>query len=242
MTSKTVWESIRNGNMEARNEVWQTYQPAVDYVARKLASSLPKHVPIDDLKSAGQFGLLDAIEKFDPDRGYKFETYALTRIRGSILDDLRSQDWVPRSVRQRDRSIDGAVQELTQYYGRQPNDQEVAGYLDVELTEVQKAKAQSASDAIYNIDQPLDEEGSITLADSLSHDSGDISDMLTMMDTEKVLEAIKKLPEREKLTVAMHYSMGMTLAEIGRQFNVTESRVCQIHTKALKIIRESMVR
>lgn len=241
MSSQSTWELIRRGDTTARNEVWEEYQSAVEYVARKLHAGLPKHVSLDDLRSAGQFGLLDAIEKFDPARGYKFETYAMTRIRGSILDDLRSQDWVPRSIRQRDRSIETAVQELTQYYGRQPSDDEVAGYLDLDLIEVQKARHNGNTGTVYNIDQPIDDDGTITLGDSLSQNDGDLSEMMATMDTDRVIAAIESLPERERLTIAMHYSMGMTLAEIGRQFNVTESRVCQIHTKALKVIRESMV-
>lgn len=227
--------------MKARNEIWSRHQPAVEYVARKVASGLPRHISIDDLKSAGQFGLLDAINKFDPDRGYKFETYALTRIRGAILDDLRSQDWVPRSVRQRDRGVDNAVQELTQYYRRPPTDEELAGYLEVDIREVQKSRASVASNTIYNIDQPIDENSSSTVGDSLSLDTGDLSDLMTTFDVDKMLEALCRLPERERLTMTMHYSMGMTLAEIGRQFTVTESRVCQIHTKALKLLRSHML-
>jgi RNA polymerase sigma factor for flagellar operon FliA len=242
MSSQTDWALIRAGDSAARNRVWEEYQPAVEYVARKLSSGLPRHVSVHDLKSAGQFGLLDAISKFDPARGYKFETYALTRIRGSILDDLRSQDWVPRSVRQKDRSIDSATQELTQYYNRTPTDAEIAGFLEVTVEEVSKARSNSSNNFIFNIDQPFDDDENLTLGDSLSENNGDLSDLITTMDSDVVLDAIKALPEREKITIAMHYSMGMTLAEIGRQFNVTESRVCQIHTKALKSIRETMVK
>jgi RNA polymerase sigma factor FliA len=240
MSSQTDWELIQAGDIEARNRVWEEYQPAVEYVARKLSSGLPKHVSFNDLKSAGQLGLLDAITKFDPARGYKFETYALTRIRGSILDDLRSQDWVPRSVRQKDRGIEMAIQDLTQSLGRPPNDAEIADFLDVSVDEIQKSKSSSSNSFIFNIDQPFEDDESLTLGDSLSGNLGDLSDLITTMDSEKVLSAIEGLPEREKITIAMHYSMGMTLAEIGRQFSVTESRVCQIHTKALKTIRESM--
>ena len=241
MSSQNIWESIQNGDTKARNEIWEKYQPAVDYVSRKLAASLPRHVPQDDLKSAGQFGLLDAINKFDPARGYKFETYALQRIRGSILDDLRTQDWVPRSVRQKDRSIESAVQELTQYYSRTPTDDEIAGYLDLTLEELAKARSVSQTSVIYNIDQPLDEDSTITVADSLTDDTGDLSDLLATFDTDSVLTALEELPDREKITVALHYHQGLTLAEIGRRFGVTESRVCQIHTKALKTIREELV-
>jgi RNA polymerase sigma factor for flagellar operon FliA len=241
MISQETWVSIQNGDIEARNKVWEEYQPAVEYIARKLAATLPKHLSIDDLLSAGQFGLLDAIKKFDPDRGFKFETYALTRIRGSMLDDLRSQDWVPRSVRQRDRNIDTALNELTHYFGRIPTDEEIAGYLEMDVSEVSKARAIQASNLVYNIDQPIDAEGSITVADSISSDIGDPSSIITLLDIDGVIDAIETLPEREKLTVVLHYSMDMTLAEIGRKFGVTESRVCQIHTKALQSIRQNII-
>lgn len=241
MISQETWVSIQNGDIEARNKVWEEYQPAVEYIARKLAATLPKHLSIDDLLSAGQFGLLDAINKFDPDRGFKFETYALTRIRGSMLDDLRSQDWVPRSVRQRDRNIDTALNELTHYFGRIPTDEEIAGYLEMDVSEVSKARAIQASNLVYNIDQPIDIEGSLTVADSISSDIGDPSSIITLLDIDGVIDAIETLPEREKLTVVLHYSMDMTLAEIGRKFGVTESRVCQIHTKALQSIREHII-
>ena len=241
MSSQNTWELIRNGDTTARNEMWEKHQEAVDYVARRVASSLPKHVTFEDLKSAGQLGLLDAITKFDPDRGFKFETYALTRIRGSILDDLRSQDWVPRSVRQMDRNIETATQELTQYYGRNPTNEELAGFLEVDIQEIHKARATNASSAVFNIDQPVDEDGSITVADSISSDLGDPSELLAAIDLDGVVDALDGLPDRERLTMAMHYCQGMTLAEIGRQFGVTESRVCQIHTKALKTIRQEMI-
>ncbi len=242
MSSQSTWELIRNGDIDARNEVWVEYQKLVEYAVRRVASTLPKHVSPEDLTSAGQFGLFDAIEKFDPERGYKFETYALTRIRGSILDDLRSQDWVPRSVRARDRSIEAAINELTQFYNRTPTNEEIAGYLEVSVTQVQKARANQAANLIQNIDQPIsDGEGTLTIGDSISADVGDPSELVTILDVDGVVKAINKLPEREKLTIVLHYSMDMTLAEIGRKFGVTESRVCQIHTKALRSIRSQIV-
>ena len=241
MSSPSIWELIQNGDTEARNTIWEQYQPAVDYVSRKLGASLPKHVSLDDLKSAGQFGLLDAITKFDPARGYKFETYALQRIRGSILDDLRSQDWVPRSVRQKDRGIEAATQELTQYYGRHPTDDEIAGYLEIDIAELDKARSTSQANVVVNIEQPTDGDAVLTIGDSLTDDTGDLSDLLATFDTEAVLAALESLPKRESLTIALHYKMGLTLAEIGRKYGVTESRVCQIHTKALTSIREHLI-
>ena len=241
MSSLSNWELIRNGDVNARNKVWQEHQDAVDYVARRLASTLPRHVPLDDLKSAGQLGLLDAINKFDPDKGFKFETYALTRIRGSILDDLRSQDWVPRSVRQRDRKIDTATQDLIHDLGREPTNEEIAAYLDKSVDEVVAAKAANYSNQITTIDQTTSEEGQLTVADTLASDDGDPLSLMSAINIDSVVEAIRRLPHREGLTLTMHYALGMTLADIGRNFGVTESRVCQIHTKALRSIREGMV-
>lgn len=242
MSSQNTWELIQNGDTKARNDVWEEYQDLVDYVARRLANTLPRHITLEDLTSYGQFGLLDAIEKFDPDKGFKFSTYALTRIRGSILDELRSQDWVPRSVRQRDRKVESAYQDLVQDLGREPSDEEVAAYLDIPVANVVKTKANNVAGQVYNIDQPVvDDRGAITVAETLASTAGDPSEALSGFDSDGAARAIGLLPEREQLTLAMHYGMGMTLAEIGRQFGVTESRVCQIHTKALKSIRQDMI-
>lgn len=241
MSSQSVWESIQNGDIDARNKIWEEHQDAVDYVARRLASTLPRHVSLDDLKAAGQFGLLDAIQKYDYTKGFKFETYALTRIRGSILDELRSQDWVPRSVRQKDRKVDTATQELTHELGREPTNEEIAAWLDIPVKDVVKTRANSAASMVFNIDQPVDDEGTLTVADSISSNNADPSQYLSAINIDGMATAIEDLPGREGLTLVMHYALGMTLAEIGRQFGVTESRVCQIHTKALKTIREELV-
>jgi len=144
-------------------------------------------------------------------------------------------------VRQRDRGIESAVQELTQYYSREPTDAEIAGFLEISVGELHKARSNSQSSVLHNISQPVDEDGTITVADSLTSDTGDLSDFLTVVDTGRVLSAMDRLQEKEKLTIALHYFMGYTLAEIGRKFGVTESRVCQIHTKALKIVRQELV-
>jgi RNA polymerase sigma factor for flagellar operon FliA len=200
---------------------------------------LPKHVDIDDRKSAGQFGLYDAIEKYDPKRGYKFETYAINRIRGAILDDLRSLDWVPRSVRSKERQIEQAVNDLTQELGRSPTIEELCDLLDMDEAEVKRG--QSAGGTVFNIDTPIDHESEMTVADLLSVDVGDLSEAFAIFDVTKMLDAIASLPERERLTIALHYYLGYTLAEIGRKFDVTESRVCQIHTRALKVIRKDLL-
>lgn len=241
MSTVTDWELIRNGDTRTRNRIWMRYQSSVNFVAQKIASGLPKHVDVDDLRSAGQFGLYDAIEKYDPERGYKFETYAINRIRGAILDDLRSLDWVPRSVRSKERQIEQAVNDLTQELGRDPSNHELADLLDITEDEIVKARTAGMHGVVFNIDSPVDIENDLTVGDLLTNDVSDLSEAYTVFDTEKMLESLEALPEREQLTIALHYYLGYTLAEIGRKFGVTESRVCQIHTRALKAIRTDLL-
>jgi RNA polymerase sigma factor FliA len=241
MSTQTDWELIRTGDTEARNRIWVEHQISVNFVAQKISSGLPKHVDLDDLKSAGQFGLLDAIEKYDPERGYKFETYAINRIRGAILDDLRSLDWVPRSVRSKERQIDAAINDLTHELGRAPTVGELCDLLDMEPKEILKVQNSSAAGTIFNIDMPVDHDTEMTVADGLTDDLGDLSDGVAGFDMTKIVGAIDDLPERERLTIALHYYLGCTLADIGKRFAVTESRVCQIHTRALKSIRKELL-
>lgn len=241
MSTQRDWELIQNGDTSARNRIWIKYQSTVNFVAQKVASGLPKHVDIDDLKSAGQFGLLDAIDKYRPELGYKFETYAISRIKGAILDDLRTLDWVPRSIRSKERQIEQAAADLAHELGRQPTMEELSSLLGMEPDEIFDTQSATESGLVYNIDMPVDYDSEITVADSISDETSDFSDALPLIDIERVLGAIDSLPERERLTIALHYYLGLTLADIGKRFDVTESRVCQIHTRALRSIRQEIL-
>jgi RNA polymerase sigma factor for flagellar operon FliA len=240
MFSHHDWELARNGDTDKRNEILVCYQYLVKRCADKISSGLPKHVDKDDIIQCGQFGLLDAIVKFDPARGFKFETYATKRIRGSMIDELRAQDWVPRSVRAGEKSIDNAIEQLTHKLGRDPTPDELEDLVGISTDEISLIRGASESGRMQNLFAPIVgdngmEEG--TVADMVISDDRDTGYLFDTCDRERILVAIDALADRERVTLAMHYYLGYTLAEIGELFEVTESRVCQIHTAALKDIR-----
>lgn len=242
MITSRDWKKAQSGNTNARNKIAIHYQPLVDFCVGTIKGKLPTHVDKDDLKSTGQLGLFDAISKFDPDRGIKFETYAATRIKGSILDDLRSMDWAPRSVRHKERQVEKAYDDLTSLNSEIPSLNEVAEYLELDADFVQKALANGESSQIINIDRPLTDDEGWALSDTLTTDTSDLSEAFTVFDIDRILDAIEQLDTRGEVTLALHYYLGFTLAEIGSLFEVTESRVCQIHTKALKQVRQGILR
>jgi len=238
------WKDVAAGDIAARNRIWVEYQKLVTYAARNLYPTLPRHIEMDDLESAGQIGLKDAIEKFDPDKGFRFETYASPRIKGAMIDSLRKSDWVPRLVRSRNKKVELATNDLSQQLGRSPTVEEVASYTDLTDIEVHKAYASINEVRVKNIDSPLDNDsdGEYRLESILSNDIGDLSDQVaSKLGIESMSSVIGGLKQREQLTLVLHYLMGYTLAEIGNEFGVTESRVCQIHTKALRSVREKMM-
>lgn len=215
------------------------YQTVVKSCARKMSSRLPAHVLIDDLESSGQLGLLDAIEKYDLERGVKFEVYAAPRVRGAMLDELRQMDWAPRSVRAREQAVNRGVDDLTSSLGRQPTAEEVADHLDKEVSDFYSDAAITSNTQVQNLHSPLtSDSGESSLNDFTP--SINATEESILFDAEVVARAIHSLGAREQLTLALHYYSGYTLAEVGRKFGVTESRACQIHTKALKEIRAKM--
>jgi RNA polymerase sigma factor for flagellar operon FliA len=243
MPSQTDWESAQNGDIKVRNEILLEFQGLIDFCARSLSKGMPSHIDIGDLTSSGQFGLIDAISRFDPHKGWAFETFAVKRIKGAILDELRSQDWVPRSVRSNQRSVDRAMEVVVQEVGGSASVDDVVRMTDLSREDIAKAESNSEQGRVHALDLQLSsdsESGSISLADTLTDDLGDLGSMFENIDPEAVVEAMSLLDEREMKVVAMHYYLGRSLAEIGREFGVTESRVCQIHTKALKLIREGL--
>jgi RNA polymerase sigma factor for flagellar operon FliA len=238
-----LWQRYKaEGRQDLRDELIVHYAPLVKYVAGRVAVGLPQNVEQSDLVSYGIFGLIDAIEKFDLDRGYKFETYAIARIKGSILDELRSIDWVPRSLRSKARAIEKAYGRLEGQLHRAPSDDEVARELDMTSEQLQVTLGQLSLVGLVALDEMLSVSGergeSITLADTIA-DAGEgpvaayeVEEMRYLLAT-----AIDRMPEREKVVLTLYYYEGLTLAEIGQVLGVTESRVCQIHTKAVLQLR-----
>ncbi|MDO8362338.1 MAG: FliA/WhiG family RNA polymerase sigma factor [Actinomycetota bacterium] len=220
----------------ARERIIVHYSPLVKFVAGRVGAGLPNSVDPGDLVSAGVFGLIDAVERFDPARGVKFETFAVPRIRGAVFDGLRSLDWVPRSVRSRAREVEGAFQELEGRLGRAPTDEEMTAHLKITAAEFQKWLASIASTTVGPLDRAL-----VAGAEPRAL-TGDVPDSPAMMVEESevrrlVRGELRKLPEREKLVLSLYYDEGLTLAEIGSVLGVTESRVSQIHTKAVLHLR-----
>jgi RNA polymerase sigma factor FliA len=218
----------------------------VKFVAGRLGAGLPSHVEDADLISYGLVGLIGAIERFEPERGIKFETFAMTRIRGAIIDELRSLDWVPRSVRSRAREIEQVQAKLEHELQRAPSEAELAAKLNMTEEELQSALLEIANSSVYALDElwtVSDSSGDqVSLLDTIA-DEGAADPQEALASTEvkdRLTEAIGGLPEREQLVVALYYYENLTLREIGEVLGVTESRVSQLHTKAVMRLKSSL--
>ncbi|MHB1861031.1 MAG: RNA polymerase sigma factor WhiG [Solirubrobacteraceae bacterium] len=244
---RELWRRYKNnGDARARERLVLAYSPLVKYVAGRTAAGLPPHVEEADLVSYGLGGLVAAIERFDPERKIKFETYAIARIKGAIIDELRSLDWVPRSVRARAREIERAHAKLEHRLHRAPTDEEMARELKIEVEELQESLIAISNSSIVALDElwsVSDSSGDqVSLMDTIEDpgapdparalDVGDVKD--------RIAESIARLPEREKLVIALYYYENLTLREIGEVLGVTESRVSQLHTKAVLRLRSNM--
>ena len=220
------------------------YAPLVKYVAGRVGSGLPAHVEQADLVSYGTFGLIDAITRFEPSREIKFESYAMARIRGAIIDELRSTDWIPRSVRMRARQFERTVAALENQLRRSPTDEEIAAEMEMDVEEVRKFLGQLSLVNVVALDELLvDDDGSAPrLVDTLQDSAAlDPQAMAEHSEARQLLaRAVEQLPEREKVVVSLYYFEGLTLADIGRVLGVTESRICQLHTKAVLHLRTKL--
>ena len=240
------WERFKgSADPRAREGLIVHYSPLVKYVAGRVGVGLPKNVDPSDLISYGMFGLIDAIDKFDPERGIKFETYAVNRIKGAILDELRALDWVPRSVRARAREIQRSLAELEHRLQRSASDEELAAHMDTDVETLQNRLGEIAALGFVALDETLDgaERGSASLGDVIA-DPKAIDPLGTFEQHETrfvLVDAINRLPERDRLVVTLYYYEGMTLAEIGDVLGVTESRICQIHTKSVMSLRNRLM-
>jgi RNA polymerase sigma factor for flagellar operon FliA len=230
---------------ELRDRLILHYAPLVKYVAGRVGSGLPAHVEQADLISYGTFGLIDAITRYEPTREVKFESYAMARIRGAIIDELRNTDWIPRSVRMKARQFERAVASLESRLQRTPTEEEVADELEMDVEEVRKFLGQLSLVNVVALDELLtDDEGgsSPRLVDTLKDTSAlDPQAMAEHGEARQLLaRAVEQLPEREKVVVSLYYFEGLTLADIGRVLGVTESRICQLHTKAVLHLRTKL--
>jgi RNA polymerase sigma factor for flagellar operon FliA len=234
------------GDRLVRERLILHYAPLVTSVAARVGMRLPAMVEQADLVSYGMFGLIDAIEKYEPGRSVKFETYASSRIRGAIIDELRAMDWIPRSVRTKARAVDRAYAELESELHRVPTESEVASRLQIEVRELRALFTQLSTVNVAALDELLgggeDRGDRLSLLDTLGDDrTPDPETSFEAQETKFLLaRAIDQLGEREKLVLVLYYYEGMTLAEIGRVLGVTESRISQMHTAAMLRLRTSL--
>jgi len=241
---RSLWEEFKaTADQSLRERLILHYSPLVKYVAGRVGVGLPPNIEQADLVSYGIFGLIDAIEKFDLERAIKFETYAINRIRGAIIDELRSIDWIPRSVRSKAREVERAYQSLEVTLQRTPTEAEVAAHMGVKLEDLHTIFSQVSFVNVVALDELLHAGGErgdkMTLGDTLEDPKA--PDPLNLFEGEEtkyiLAKAINTLPEREKIVVTLYYYEGLTLAEIGQVLGVTESRICQMHTKAVLQLR-----
>ena len=239
-----LWREYKaSGEERLRERLILHYSPLVKYVAGRVGVGLPPNIEQADLVSYGIFGLIDAIEKFDIERAIKFETYAISRIKGAIIDELRSIDWIPRSVRYKAREVEKAYAVLEAKLHRSPTEAEVAAELGIKLEDLHQIFSQVSFVNVVALDELLTAGGEkgdkLSLVDTLEDTRAE--DPVAAFETEEtkylLARAINTLPEREKIVVTLYYYEGLTLAEIGQVLGVTESRICQMHTKAVLQLR-----
>jgi RNA polymerase sigma factor for flagellar operon FliA len=234
-----LWRDFKDTKDQSlRERLILHYSPLVKYVAGRVGVGLPPNIEQADLVSYGIFGLIDAIEKFDLARAIKFETYAISRIKGAIIDELRALDWVPRSVRSRAREIERAIGELEAKLGTAPTDEQIAAKIGISVDELEESLTDISRSSIAALDELWSVSGegdSVSLMDTIEDTQGPQPE--TALDEtemrEALADAIARLPEREKLVVTLYYYEELTLREIGEVLGVTESRVSQLHTKAI---------
>lgn len=227
----------------SREEIVHKYLHLVKYVAGRISVNLPPNVELNDLINDGILGLIDAIEKYDDARGVKFETYAITRINGAILDALRSLDWVPRAVRQRARELERAYQELEAEFGRVPTEDELAEKLGVSRKELDNMMQRVRGTAVLSLEEFLPNEKGyeIPLVDTLKDSEGDVTTAVEQREIRSALvTAVEALAPQERTVISLYYFDGLTLKEIKSALNVSESRVSQIHAQAVIHLRQKL--
>jgi len=239
-----LWKRFKTtGDPKAREGLILHFSPLVKFVAGRIGAGLPSNVDRSDLISDGIFGLMDALDKYDTDRGVKFETYAINRIRGAILDELRALDWAPRSLRARARELERSHAELEHRFQRSPTEEELAEHLGVPLSDLLDTMAEVSSAGVVALDELLAPGRDNTKVGELLPDPKGVDPEAAYQEEEvkRVLaDAINRLAERDRLVLTLYYYEGLTLAEIGEVLGVTESRVCQIHTKSVMSLRHRL--
>ncbi|MCL7461899.1 RNA polymerase sigma factor FliA [Pseudomonas sp. NW5] len=213
----------------------EQHLPLVRRQALNLRARLPASVELDDLIQAGTIGLIDAVRRFDPEQGVTLVTFATQRIRGAMLDELRSRDWVPRSVRRNVRTLDTALRQLEQRLGRHPEEREIAAELDLPLEEYRQLLLDANGSHLLALDEMASDE--VDARSTATHSPSPFAELVDGRDRQRLVQAIDNLPEREKLLMALYYQEDLNLKEIGAVLGVSESRVCQLHSQAVARLR-----
>ena len=241
-----IWYSFKSSeSKQNRDRLILYYLPLVKFVASRVAATLPKTIELSDLVGYGVFGLLDAIKKFDLEKNVKFETYAMTRIRGAIIDELRTINWVPRSVRARMKDLDECYSKLSLELNRTPTDEEMARAMEVTVAELHTIYRKISVAGVLALDDVLQngsqKGSSLSIGELIPSSYMSPSNSLEAEESKKMLEdAISKLPEREQAVLKLYYFEYMNLSQIGEILGVTESRACQIHAKAILGLRSAL--
>lgn len=244
---ETVLRELKETNTEIpanlKEQIVLEHAPLIRYIVNRIAVRLPSHIDLDDLHNTGVIGLMDAIEKYDPEKNCKFKTYAEFRIKGAILDQLRSLDWVPRSVRQKSRRLERAYGEVEQRLGRSASEEEVADSLGLQIDKFHELMNQVRGISLVNLEEIRgtgpegDRTGSFADVIEDVHSENPFASLKLMEMKEVIGDTIATLPEKERLVVSLYYYEDLNMKEIGSILGITESRVCQIHTKAVLRLR-----
>ncbi len=242
---RRAWTDFKVGqDPNARVEIINNYAYLVKITAGRLVTSLPGGLDRDDLVSAGVVGLIKAVDQFDPTRDVKFETYAIALVRGAILEMLREEDWVPRSIREKLRALEKTQKSLETRFGRPPSEHEIAETMGISGQEVSELLVRVGRTAVYSLDDILtgtDGDDAIHFKELIVDENADPRRELEGREIRKLLgDGVERLPERERLVIALYYYEGLTFKEIGRVLTVSESRVYQLHTQAMGRMRNYM--
>jgi RNA polymerase sigma factor for flagellar operon FliA len=243
---RELWRRVRKGDAEARERLVLAYAPLVKYVAGRMSSALPRHVDLEEVTSWGLVGLLKAVDGFDPRRGVPFEAYAIQRVRGEIIDEIRAQDWAPRSVRQRQRALEAAIRKVEQREGRPATDPELASELGVPEQELESLLGDVARASLFSLNEMVAAPGGEETAELAAVVADPSADTQAKGEQnalrEAIAEAIVALPQRERVVVSLYFYDGLTLREIGQVLGVTESRCSQLLSKAVIRMRGRIMR
>ena len=244
---RELWCRYRStANPELKAFFVEQYSALVKYVAGKIAIGMPQNVEFEDLVSYGSFGLLDAIEKFDPEREIKFKTYAMTRIRGAVFDELRSIDWIPRSIRQKAKQVEETISMLENKLGHTVDDEDIAKEMNLSVDDLNSLLTKISGTSMISLNDIWylgEDNGEMSFIETIESSANLNPDSLIEKEEVKgiVIEAIQNLPEKEKKVIVLYYYEDLTLKEIGEVLDVTESRISQMHTKAIMRLRGKLM-